>query len=33
MEGFNRVWDSAEQLPTEPEIHDSKLWLERMGLQ
>ncbi|CAI3790917.1 hypothetical protein NKCBBBOE_00159 [Pseudarthrobacter sp. MM222] len=32
MEGFNRVWDSAEQLPTEPEIHDSKLWLERMGL-
>ena len=32
MEGFNRVWESAGQLPTEPEIHDSKLWLERMGL-
>ncbi|QCB95884.1 hydrolase [Arthrobacter sp. PAMC25564] len=32
MEGFNRVWDSAAQLPTETEIHDSKLWLERMGL-
>jgi coenzyme F420 biosynthesis associated uncharacterized protein len=32
MEGFNKVWDSAGHLPTEPEIHDSKLWLERMGL-
>ena len=32
MEGFNRVWESADHLPTEPEIHDSKLWLERMGL-
>lgn len=31
MEGFNRVWESAEQLPSETEIHDSKLWLERMG--
>lgn len=32
MEGFNRVWESAGHLPTEAEIHDSKLWLERMGL-
>ncbi|ADX71503.1 uncharacterized conserved protein [Pseudarthrobacter phenanthrenivorans Sphe3] len=32
MEGFNRVWESADHLPTEPEIHDAKLWLERMGL-
>lgn len=32
MAGFNRVWESAENLPTEPEIHDAKLWLERMGL-
>ncbi|XAS67600.1 zinc-dependent metalloprotease [Micrococcaceae bacterium Sec5.7] len=32
MEGFNRVWESAEHLPTEPEIHDAKLWLDRMGL-
>lgn len=32
MEGFNRVWESAANLPTEPEIHDAKLWLERMGL-
>jgi len=32
MEGFNKVWESADRLPTEPEIHDSKLWLERMGL-
>ena len=32
MQGFNRVWESAENLPTEPEIHDAKLWLERMGL-
>jgi coenzyme F420 biosynthesis associated uncharacterized protein len=32
MEGFNRVWETAEHLPTEPEIHDAKIWLERMGL-
>ncbi|BAS15057.1 conserved hypothetical protein [Arthrobacter sp. Hiyo8] len=32
MEGLNRVWESADKLPTETEIHDSKLWLERMGL-
>ena len=32
MEGFNRVWETAEYLPTEDEIHNSKLWLERMGL-
>ncbi|GGJ27734.1 zinc-dependent metalloprotease [Paenarthrobacter histidinolovorans] len=32
MDGFNRVWESAEHLPTEEEIHNSRLWLERMGL-
>ena len=32
MDGFNKVWESADHLPTEPEIHDAKLWLERMGL-
>ncbi|SDL70704.1 putative hydrolase/uncharacterized protein, coenzyme F420 biosynthesis associated [Arthrobacter sp. ov407] len=32
MAGFNKVWESAENLPSEPEIHDSKLWLDRMGL-
>lgn len=32
MDGFNRVWESADHLPTEPEIHDAKLWLERMSL-
>ena len=32
MDGFNRVWESAYHLPTEPEIHDAKLWLDRMGL-
>jgi coenzyme F420 biosynthesis associated uncharacterized protein len=31
MDGFNRVWDSAANLPTEPEIHDAKIWLDRMG--
>ena len=31
MEGFNRVWESADHLPTEAEIHNSRLWLERMG--
>jgi coenzyme F420 biosynthesis associated uncharacterized protein len=32
MDGFNKVWESVDHLPTEPEIHDAKLWLERMGL-
>jgi coenzyme F420 biosynthesis associated uncharacterized protein len=32
MDGFNQVWESADHLPTEAEIHDSKLWLDRMGL-
>ncbi len=32
MGGFNKVWESADRLPSEPEIHDSKLWLDRMGL-
>ena len=32
MEGFNRVWESADNLPTEPEIHDARIWLDRMGL-
>ena len=32
IDGFNRVWESADHLPTEPEIHDAKLWLDRMGL-
>jgi len=32
MEGFNKVWASVDHLPTEPEIHDAKLWLDRMGL-
>ncbi len=32
MGGFNKVWESADHLPSEPEIHDSKLWLDRMGL-
>jgi coenzyme F420 biosynthesis associated uncharacterized protein len=32
MEGFNRVWEAAGNLPTEPEIHDAKIWIDRMGL-
>ncbi|MDQ0754615.1 zinc-dependent metalloprotease [Arthrobacter sp. B3I4] len=32
MPGFNRVWESADHLPTEVEIHDSKVWIDRMGL-
>ncbi|MFJ5697323.1 zinc-dependent metalloprotease [Arthrobacter sp. NPDC093139] len=32
MDGFNRVWDAAGNLPTEAEIHDAKIWLDRMGL-
>ncbi|NVM95030.1 zinc-dependent metalloprotease [Arthrobacter sp. AETb3-4] len=32
MDGFNKVWTQAENLPTEPEIHEARLWVERMGL-
>ncbi len=32
MDGFNNVWTRAENLPTESEIHDARLWVERMGL-
>ncbi|PYI66931.1 hydrolase [Arthrobacter livingstonensis] len=32
MDGFNNVWTQAENLPTEPEIHDARLWVDRMGL-
>lgn len=32
MDGFNRVWEQAENLPTEAEIHNARLWVERMGL-
>ncbi|WP_445290257.1 zinc-dependent metalloprotease [Arthrobacter sp. ERGS1:01] len=32
MEGFNTVWTRAENLPTEAEIHNARLWVDRMGL-
>ena len=32
MSGFNRVWEQAENLPTEAEIHNPDLWIKRMGL-
>lgn len=32
MDGFNNVWNQAENLPTEEEIHNARLWVERMGL-
>ncbi|WP_146359566.1 zinc-dependent metalloprotease [Arthrobacter yangruifuii] len=32
MEGFNRVWERPENLPTEAEIHSADLWISRMGL-
>ncbi|UWX97216.1 zinc-dependent metalloprotease [Arthrobacter zhaoxinii] len=32
MEGFNRVWERPENLPTEAEIHSADLWITRMGL-
>jgi coenzyme F420 biosynthesis associated uncharacterized protein len=32
MTGLNRVWESAQQLPTGAEIREPKLWLERVGL-
>ena len=32
MDGFNNVWAGADHLPTEKEIHNARLWVERMGL-
>jgi coenzyme F420 biosynthesis associated uncharacterized protein len=32
MTGLNRVWESAEQLPTGAEIRQPARWLERIGL-
>ncbi|WP_442212587.1 zinc-dependent metalloprotease [Specibacter sp. RAF43] len=32
LDGFNTVWTRAENLPTEPEIHNARLWVDRMGL-
>ncbi|MDZ5078220.1 zinc-dependent metalloprotease [Nesterenkonia sp. HG001] len=31
MERFNQVWESAEHLPTEEELHDPDRWVARMG--
>jgi coenzyme F420 biosynthesis associated uncharacterized protein len=31
MEGFNRVWEAPANLPTEEEIHNARIWLDRMG--
>jgi putative hydrolase len=30
MEGFNRVWDSAETLPTLVELRDPPSWVARV---
>lgn len=32
MDGFNRVWERPENLPTEKEIHAPQEWVARMGL-
>lgn len=31
MAGFNRVWTSAQTLPSRAEIHDPQAWLDRVG--
>jgi coenzyme F420 biosynthesis associated uncharacterized protein len=31
MEGFNRVWASADCLPSRSEIHEPERWLDRVG--
>jgi coenzyme F420 biosynthesis associated uncharacterized protein len=33
MDGFNAVWQSAEHLPTEREIHAADEWIDRMSLR
>ncbi len=30
MEGFNKVWEGAENLPTEHEVHHPEQWVARM---
>ncbi|WP_235861520.1 zinc-dependent metalloprotease [Tersicoccus phoenicis] len=32
LDGFNRIWDAPDQLPTEQEIHHPGDWVARMGL-
>ncbi len=32
MSGLNNVWTAQDHLPTEQEIHNPDLWVERMGL-
>src|SRR5689334_1936131 len=32
MDGFNRVWESPETLPTRPELADPAAWLRRLRL-
>lgn len=31
MAGFNRVWESADRLPSRAELHDPDAWLARLG--
>jgi uncharacterized protein (DUF2342 family) len=31
MRGLNRVWESAENMPTLEEIRDPGLWMDRVG--
>ncbi|RII40982.1 hydrolase [Galactobacter valiniphilus] len=31
MEGFNAVWRGREMLPTEAELHEPRLWVERVS--
>lgn len=33
MEKFNTVWQSAQHLPTEEELHDPDRWIDRMELR
>ena len=33
MDGFNAVWESADHLPTEREIHAPDEWIDRMSLR
>ncbi|MCT1606990.1 zinc-dependent metalloprotease [Nesterenkonia massiliensis] len=33
MEAFNTIWEAPQHLPTEDELHQPDLWIQRMGLQ
>jgi uncharacterized protein (DUF2342 family) len=32
MQGFNRVWENADALPSREELHAPEKWIARVGV-